>query len=219
MTRGPSLLPIMEDLTERLHDVAGDVAGRGHSFARTYVAAAITSLRLAHAAIVVAQEEGPSRSLGEGMPIRLTFANGLPTDVFIQLELERDHHVRGRFQDGALVRVPGADADLPPLRPADLGSDILRSDAARSLASGPMAAALLADALGSRSWKHPASPHPWSVGKVAARSLVGALTGSAVRPLAADLSGRILDHEALELIESLGWRRHVGDLDIRRREG
>lgn len=216
MRGGPSLLPIMEDLAERLHDVASEAAGLGYPFARTYIAAAITSLRLAHASLLVAEDKGSSGSKVEGAAIRLTFADGLPTGVFMQPE--RGCHVRGRCHDGAFVHDPRADGDLPLLRPVDLGADILRSDDARSLAAGSVAAALLADALGSRSWKHPASPHPWSVGKAAARSLVSALAGTAVRPLAAELSGVILDREALVLIESLGWRRHVGDMDVGRRD-
>lgn len=218
MSAGNAFLVAMERLIEDLHDVAGAVADRGHGMARTYVAAAITSLRLATSMMIA---EGTTDELRDapyrlGQARRLRFVDGLPTDVFV-LE-ERGVSTRGRMGDAGFLRDPDADFTVPAVRTADLGADLLGSALARDFVVKPLAAALLAEARGSRGWKHPASSHSWSCSRTAARSIISTLTGGiAVRSLRDDFGASVLDRRALAIVESLGWRRHVGDRDLGRR--
>lgn len=204
----------IESITEDLHDVASSVSDRGLNLARTYVSAAITSLRFARSALLIAEQGAPDRPSGDGAA-RLTFADGMPTPIF--LVPTGAVHGRAIWNGSAFEERPNAECELPRLRAADLGADVITSPAARSFAAGPVGAALLADALGSRSWKHPSTPHIWSASRIAARTIVTALAGCSISPLADHLSGKVLDREVLLLIEGLGWRRHVGDFEIRQR--
>lgn len=198
----------LERAIELATDVRGELVGTGHSFAKIYLDAAIRSMRHARTALIrAAMRELPGDPGPEGWR-RLTFADGMPTAVFLQHDPTSDVWVRGRMADGQPVRSDGADVDWAGPMAVDLGADLLASAEARTLAATPIGSALLMDALAHTAWFKPASSTRWTAGVTSARSLVTALAdGSAVGALVPGLAGQWIDRDVLLLIEGLGWRR------------
>ena len=103
---------------------------------------------------------------------------------------------------------PGLEACAASNASPSLAADLLRTGALAELATGPVGAALLVQALADGSWYHLGSLSRWFMDAGRARALVDAAAGRAAgRPTRGRLAGT-LDRTVLARIEALGWR-HV----------
>ena len=188
------------------------VEGHGSSMAVSYVDGAVVALRYALAVLLRLDLDVPLGRSERADRRRVVFADGTPTDVFIAPSRHDGVTSRLRMTGTGFEADPDADVTLRRHSAIDLGVDLASSEAARSLASNPVGAALLHDALVQRSWLHPGGEHPWAIGASGARTVVSMLSGGARhRQLADHLRGRAVDERVLRIIEGLGWRRYAAE--------
>ena len=217
MTRASVAAPLrdaMEHVVDQVVDLRVAVAGHGSSMAVSYLDGAVVALRYALAIMLRLELDAPLDASERSGCRRVVFADGTPTDVFVTPSGHEGVVSRVRLTASGLERDLDADVGLRQHQAVDLGVDLTGCEAARRLASSPVGAAMLHDALVQRSWLHPAGEHPWSVGASGARSLVAVLAGGRQhRQLADHLRGRVVDERVLRVIEGLGWRRYAAERD------
>ena len=217
MTVAKAGLPLREaaeHVIDQVVDLRAAVDGHGSSMAVSYVDGAVVALRYALAILLRLERDAPLGRSERPDRRRVVFADGTPTDVFIAPSGHEGVTTRLRATAGGFDVIPDADVVPQGHRAVDLGFDLSCSEPALRLASSPVGAALLHDALAQRSWLHPAGEHPWAIGRSGARSLVAILSrGAQHRQLADHLRGRSVDERVLRIIEGLGWRRYGAERD------
>lgn len=217
MTGAEAGLPLREAaelVIDRVVDLRAAVDGQGSSMAVSYVDGAVVALRYALAILLRLERDAPLGRSERPDRRRVVFADGTPTDVFVAPSGHEGVTSRLRVTTAGFDVDPDADVASHGHRALDLAFDLSGSEPARRLASSPVGAAMLHDALVQRSWLHPAGEHPWAIGGSGARSLITVLSGGAHhRQLAGHLRGRAVDERVLRIIEGLGWRRYGAERD------
>ena len=199
----------IDDAIDLLMDARVALEAAGESMAATYVDGAMVSLRFARGQVLRFERTSTPWPIGPSGSERVVFANGLSAPIY-SAPIGPDRHVwtRGRLVADAMVAEASADHEIPMGDARDLGRDLQGSAAGRRLAASPVGSAMLVDALSSWSWFHPDADRDWMVCRAGARSVVSMISGGrSPRMLADHLAGRFVDREALEVIESVGWRR------------